>query len=182
MDRKKKAILWGVLACVLLAVAVCAAVYWYHTPGAHVFANRLRVELDTECYIVNPVTGEVVGKSRISLNTSTELFSSETTGSALVEGYPIEGSLVSTCDKKLLGNAELVYYHGIIFYADTNGNAAADFSEICYSVYFDPVLQDTVVLILLSTPGSDNLCAVYAQSPNEAIEKCQQFWKNLASK
>ena len=182
MNHKKKILLSVGLACALLAAAICAAVYWYHSPGAHIFANRLRVELDTECYIVNPVTGEVVGKSRISLNTNTELSSSDTTGSALVEGYPIEGSLVSTCDKKLLGNADCVYYRGIILYADSNGDATADLSETSYSVYFDPVLQDTVVLILLSTPGSDNLCAVYAQSPNEAIEKCQQFWKNLASK
>lgn len=181
MDHKKKTLLLIVLACALLAAAICTAVYWYHSPGAHLFANRLRVELETECYIVNPITGEVVGKSKISLNTNTELSSSNTTGSALVEGYPIEGSLVSTCDKKLLGNAELVHYRGIIFYTDSNGDAAADLSETGYSVYFDPVLQDTVVLILLSTPGSSNLCAVCAQSPEEAIEKCRQFWGNLAS-
>ena len=182
MNHKKKMLLLVGLACALLAAAICTAVYWYHSPGAHIFANRLRVELDTECYIVNPITGEVVGKSRISLNTNTELSSSDTTGSALVEGYPITGKLLAGCEDMSFGNATLVHYSGLEMWSDTSGSAASDFSDITYLVYFGTTPEDTVVLISSYTPETDTLCAVYADTPEEAVEKCRVFWSNLANK
>lgn len=182
MDRKKKTLLLIVLACALLTAAICAVVYWYRSPGAHLFANRLRVELDTECYIVNPVTGKIIKESHITFHTTTNLSSQETTGSALVENYPISGKLIAGCEEEFFGNATLVHYSGVKTASDVNGSTTSSFSDITYLVYFDSAPEDTVVLISSYTPETNPLCAIIANTPEEAIEKCRFFWSNLANK
>ena len=159
----------------------------HYAPGIYVFGHSIHVDISEKCYIIDGNTGEILGDSRVEIEIDCTISSDsiseskDATGSALVEGYPVEGTPSIGCFGK---PGELyIDYHGIVTEADPNDSTINDlsFSNTHYRIYLTDSPEDTVVWIGNFEEGLANLYAVCAHSTEEALEKYQKFQETLCS-
>lgn len=153
----------------------------HYSPGIHVLGHSVHVDISEKCYIIDGNTTELLGDSRVevqidgTISSDSVSESKDATGSALVEGYPVEGIPSIGCFGK---PGELyIDYHGIVTEADPNDNTINDlsFSNTHYRIYLADSPEDTVVWIGNFEEGLANLYAVCAHTPEEALERYQKF-------